>query len=911
MELTRLVCVFLKPEPMTQGFEDARKLLEPAGFVLGGGSSGLDGGGKFVLLRYGLLSEIARERIREYHRDPRQRLALESMGIIMAATDELPEPYREALKTHVIAMVWEDLSNKEIDRTYNVLVDNLPTLVPKLIPSDQALDGMSRAVAFTQIPYACKMAIGLWERSPQESSWLSRAHQLAQRMAQMEPESFGDRLDSLELLVHCYRHQGYYENEQGAWKDALSHLHVACEFDRQVLTLLESRYHNKSESFDPLGLETLIDNRLYLANHLVRKVIIQVLHDCQMTPSNAAEDMKAAISLAEAGINSGVKLTVTHVELLGTLSAWLAVLCQTSEIETIVFAAVRAFANFTFSTLNQEDHVRQMRNIYMVGDLACALTLQRGEDAFKALSRLETCRAVFLGSRLEAKHHREASGQTSRELGEQLEAQKKLEVSPWSQHLQGSSAPNHLYSGTVYDQDKRAPLEAERLMHQESSDPEPSPFKEEDLNHIRHYTVVVINTTWAPLGSHALIIRGGKIDERPVPLPDAHQSQIEEHVRSFRRSLTEESQLRREQAIQPILRWLWQVIVYPILTCSQLGIGGPPQPGTEPPHIWWVPSALLSQLPIHGAGDCQLGSGNSALDWVVSSYIPSVKVLLELHHSSQESQEVESALLVSVSSTNEYSDLLHAESEVLVIQNTLCETLSPSDVHVMHNPVKESVIKLIKHTQIFHFAGHGYAHPTDPSKSYLLLPNKERLSGEDLMTEGVTAARPWLAYLSACSTGRTHEERLMNESSHLNSTFLLAGFRHIVGTLWEVSDSQSQRLASLFYSNLKCNMKNGKRYKVALALNVATRELRNTLMGRLEDAGMGAGTEKAGNRNEVEKTSDKVVPDSAEKGQYLKDAVKYVEDWRDLGAKRKNREDDENTSDKAYFTWAAYVHMGL
>lgn len=46
--LTRLVCVFLKPEPLTQGFEDAKKLLDPASFVLGGGPSGLDLEGKSI-----------------------------------------------------------------------------------------------------------------------------------------------------------------------------------------------------------------------------------------------------------------------------------------------------------------------------------------------------------------------------------------------------------------------------------------------------------------------------------------------------------------------------------------------------------------------------------------------------------------------------------------------------------------------------------------------------------------------------------------------------------------------------------------------------------------------------------------------------------------------------------------------
>lgn len=908
--LTRLVCVFLKPEPLTQGFEDAQKLLEPASFVLGGVPSGLDPERKSILLKFALLSEIAGERIREYHRNPRKRLAMEAMGIVMEASDELPEPYRAAIKTTVIAMVFEDLSEKEIDRTYDLWVDDLPQLVPKLIPSDQMLDGMSRAVAFSLIPSACKLAMRMWMRNPRESSWLSRAHQLAQRMAQMEPESIDQQRASLGLLVNCYRHQGYYENEQGAWKEGLCHLHMACEFERQALTLLENQTHHEPGPIDPFLLRDLIDGQLYLANNIVRKVIIQVSHDCTTTPSDAVEDMYAAIRLANAAINSGGNLTVNQVMLLGTLSSWLVVLCQTTEIETIILAAVRAFPNFTFSTLNQEDHGRQMRNLYMVGDVACALTLEGRKDTFTALSRLETCRAVFLNSRLEAQHRREASSQTPREPGEQLESQEELGTSPRSNYIQQPSAQNQLSAAPDYHQDNRTSLAAERLVHQGFSDTESSPFKEEDLSRIRDFTVVVINTTWAPLGSHALIIKGGKIDKKPIPLPDAPQARIEERVRSFRKSLTEESQLRREQAIQPILRWLWQAIVHPILTCSQLGISGPPQPGQEPPQIWWVPSALLSQVPLHGAGDCQLGSQNSALDWVVSSYVPSVQVLLQLHQSSQDSPEVESALLVSVSSTKEHSDLLHAESEVLAVQNTLRETLNPSDVHVMHNPTKENVVGLIKHSQVFHFAGHGYAHPTNPSQSYLLLPNRERLSGEDLMTDEMAAARPWLAYLSACSTSRTHEERLMNESSHLNGVFLLAGFRHIVGTLWEVSDSQSQKLASLFYSKLKCSMKNGKRDGVALALNTATRELRNTLMGRLHDAGMGAGREQAGDRDGFERMRDKPVP-ADENSQYLEDAVKYMEDWRDLGAKRKNREDDESIPDKAYFTWAAYVHMGL
>jgi len=59
-----------------------------------------------------------------------------------------------------------------------------------------------------------------------------------------------------------------------------------------------------------------------------------------------------------------------------------------------------------------------------------------------------------------------------------------------------------------------------------------------------------------------------------------------------------------------------------------------------------------------------------------------------------------------------------------------------------------------------------------------------------------------LAYLSACSTTFSAPAELIDESIHLTSGFQLAGFPHVIGTLWPISDMISVDVADAFYGRL-------------------------------------------------------------------------------------------------------------
>ncbi len=62
---------------------------------------------------------------------------------------------------------------------------------------------------------------------------------------------------------------------------------------------------------------------------------------------------------------------------------------------------------------------------------------------------------------------------------------------------------------------------------------------------------------------------------------------------------------------------------------------------------------------------------------------------------------------------------------------------------------------------------------------------------------------------------------------HLASGFLVAGFPNVIGSLWQVNDSDGVDLATYFYAELFDGRMNDMTEDVAVALHKASRRLRN------------------------------------------------------------------------------------
>jgi CHAT domain-containing protein len=107
-----------------------------------------------------------------------------------------------------------------------------------------------------------------------------------------------------------------------------------------------------------------------------------------------------------------------------------------------------------------------------------------------------------------------------------------------------------------------------------------------------------------------------------------------------------------------------------------------------------------------------------------------------------------------------------------------------------------------------HFACHGMSNPTDPSSSGLVLQRVATdgtLEQDHLSVYRISQLRlrhAQIAYLSACSTAENKAARLQDEVIHIVSGFQVAGFPHVIGSLWPAGDNECVEVASGFYSSL-------------------------------------------------------------------------------------------------------------
>lgn len=301
--------------------------------------------------------------------------------------------------------------------------------------------------------------------------------------------------------------------------------------------------------------------------------------------------------------------------------------------------------------------------------------------------------------------------------------------------------------------------------------------------------------------------------------------------------------------LAPILEWLWEHAVGPVL--EALGPHLRPGPGLDWPRVWWVPGGLLSLLPIHAAGQhanppdpvsSPDPAAMAAMDRVVSSYTPSIRALrYSRQHASRASSLLAAdsrALIVAMPTTPgipgrlryAYEEAIRIANRlpgpVLLIEPSPAIPAQPGDVL----PTAANVLALLPACDIAHFSCHGESSPTDPSLSRLLLHDHDTAPFTVAALAPVRPENARLAYLSACSTAVTDTIGLVDEAIHLTSAFQLAGYPHVIGTLWPIDDKRAAGIADRFYANLATH--DGLDVSLAAhGLHHAIRDLRHKLGG--------------------------------------------------------------------------------
>ena len=78
--------------------------------------------------------------------------------------------------------------------------------------------------------------------------------------------------------------------------------------------------------------------------------------------------------------------------------------------------------------------------------------------------------------------------------------------------------------------------------------------------------------------------------------------------------------------------------------------------------------------------------------------------------------------------------------------------------------------------------------------------NVDKLTVETLST--AVSQSSVLAVLSACYTAEIRDVSQLNEGLHIGNGFQIAGFPHVIGSLWAVSDLTCPQWSRKFYSTL-------------------------------------------------------------------------------------------------------------
>lgn len=302
--------------------------------------------------------------------------------------------------------------------------------------------------------------------------------------------------------------------------------------------------------------------------------------------------------------------------------------------------------------------------------------------------------------------------------------------------------------------------------------------------------VIIVNISH--YGSDAILIL---VNQEPivVPLPKATPAAIQNLLESLDKARGMDRTtdgVRMDASFRKVLHGLWKQIAFPVVEALRRDLELP-----RGSRICWCPTSNLWMLPLHAAGSYKPGQENLP-DMFVSSYTPTLSVLRQF------TAEVPAppgkplppgVLFVGQSDTEGQSKLEFVEAERLRMQ-----TYVPG-VQVLEGGActDKAVLSALRDHSWVHFACHAEQDPSQPFRSRLILHNSG-LHLLDIVKERQAASRAELAVLSACHSA-AGDRTTPDEVLHLAAGMQFAGFRSVVGTMWESDDRDAPDIAGRFY----------------------------------------------------------------------------------------------------------------
>ena len=322
--------------------------------------------------------------------------------------------------------------------------------------------------------------------------------------------------------------------------------------------------------------------------------------------------------------------------------------------------------------------------------------------------------------------------------------------------------------------------------------------------------------------SDAIILSSGCVQIIPLPAatPQAVAAQAIEFFRALATTTNPAAgQHQHEQAedtLTEILDWLWEAVVGPVIDAIP---AAEPAPDSTRQRLWWIPTGPLSLLPLHAAAKrTQAGTcpDQMVADCVISSYAPTIGTLGLARQGTTTAHD--RTLIVTVPSAPGAAGLpaARAEGEAVAMLNPRATLVNGPSA------TRDRLLRELPLHDNLHFSGHAVGDLTDPSASALHLYD-DLVTVRDISQLRLTRAN--IAYLSACETAKSGIT-LIDEAINVASACQLAGFRHVIATLWPIRDDIAAWAAKRIWQGLRYADAD-----TALSVDRVTAELRQQYPG--------------------------------------------------------------------------------
>ncbi|KAH8992738.1 CHAT domain-containing protein [Lactarius akahatsu] len=272
-----------------------------------------------------------------------------------------------------------------------------------------------------------------------------------------------------------------------------------------------------------------------------------------------------------------------------------------------------------------------------------------------------------------------------------------------------------------------------------------------------------------------------------------------------------------QDALCTVLKDLYKLVGEPVI--ERLRVLGVP----EQSRIWWCPTSVFCSLPLHAMGPIPSSDipDRYFSDLYIPSYTPSLSALIESRKAKTQILDKPSLLLVA-----QPDDFLPGVWGEIKVVRSLEARVTVADL-VSSAATPSSVIESLRGSHFAHFACHGVLETGKPFEASFKLHGDSRLTLLDIVRSRLLDAE--FAFLSCCHAAEITEDSIADEALHLTAAMQYCGFRSVVGTMWEMADTDGPDLARSFYKSLLfSNEDAGVPYyeRSARALRDATQKLR-------------------------------------------------------------------------------------